>query len=60
MVPHQALADANVGRDGLAGSSMRLATSSEQGAYAAASIGTTRTSFLLTNSWMPMLDSSRP
>lgn len=29
-------------------------------AYAGASIDATRTSFLLANSWMPMLESSRP
>jgi hypothetical protein len=28
--------------------------------YAGASIEATRTSFLFTNSWMPMLESSRP
>ena len=30
------------------------------GAYAGASIDSTQTSFLFTNSWMPMLLSSRP
>jgi hypothetical protein len=29
-------------------------------AYAGASIEATRTSFLFTNSWIPMLESSRP
>ena len=41
-------------------SAPRPADQTDSDAYAGASIEATRTNFLFTNSWMPMLESSRP